>query len=127
VRDHLRRLGEPAVAVISFAEPQVLRGWERHVHCGLPLYADPARAAYRAFGFGRGSFARVWLDPRVWARYARLGLRGARAPRQDTLQLGGDAVSDAEGIVRWVHHGRGPDDRPAVAQIAAVLDGLQDR
>jgi len=111
------------VACITFAEPSLLAAFQRELGLGIPLFADPGRAAYEAFGFGRGSVRRVWLHPRVWLSYARLLARGRRPRlyRQDTLQLGGDAVLDRAGVVRWIHRGAGPDDRPAVATVAAQL------
>ena len=111
------------VACISFAEPPLLAAFERELKLGVPLYRDPSRAAYEAFGFARGSIARVWMDPRVWASYASLLARGRRFHRaqEDTLQLGGDVVLDAELRVRWIHHSRGPEDRPSVERLIAAL------
>jgi len=111
------------VACISFAGPELLRAYRDRVGVQAPLYADPDRAAYRAFGFDRGSVGRVWLDPRVVGRYAQLWMRGKRPdrPAQDTLQLGGDVVVGADGRVAWVYRSAGPEDRPSVASIAAAL------
>ncbi len=111
------------VACISFAPPELLRAYRDKVCVHAPLYADPERAAYRAFGFGRGSVSRVWLDPRVIGRYAQLWMRGKRPerPAQDTLQLGGDVVVGADGRVAWVYRSVGPEDRPSVASIGAAL------
>jgi len=109
------------VAVISFATPARLAAYERELGLPLECYADPDRAAYAAAGFERASVARVWLDPRVWARYGALALRGRR-PRapggdDDTLQLGGDVLTGDDGRVRWIHRSTGPEDRPSVAEI----------
>ena len=111
------------VACISFAGAELLRAYRDKVGVHAPLYADPERAAYRAFGFGRGSVGRVWLDPRVIGRYAQLRMRGKRPdrPAQDTLQLGGDVVVGADGRVAWVYRSAGPEDRPSVASIGAAL------
>jgi hypothetical protein len=109
---------------VTFAEPAMLRGFERKMKLPYPVYADPDRATYRAFGFGRASARRVWLDPRVWVRYARLLARGRRpggAPTQDTLQLGGDAVLDARGRLSWIYRSRGPEDRPSVDRLVEAM------
>ena len=113
------------VVCVTFAEPRALRAFERELNLPYPLYGDPDRATYRALGFGRASPRRVWLDPRVWRRYAAL-LRGGRRPQvpvdsEDTLQLGGDAVLDARGRLRWAYRSRGPEDRPSVEQLAAAV------
>lgn len=107
---------------ITFAPPSLLAGFERQMGLGLPLYGDPDRSVYRALGFPRASLARVWLDPRVWLDYAKLLARGRRFTRieQDTLQLGGDAIVDAEGRLRWIYRSRGPEDRPSVDELIAA-------
>ena len=113
------------VACVSFAPPALLDAYRRELEIDAELYSDVERAAYRAFGFGRASFARAWLHPRVWARYAGLVARGRRprAPAQDTLQLGVDDVTGGDGRVLWVYRSAGPEDRPTVAQLAAALAG----
>jgi hypothetical protein len=93
------------------------------------LFGDPERRLYAAFGFGRGSVARVWLDPRAIRHDLALRARGrgrgrgrpSGPPRQDTLQLGGDVVIDAYGRVRWVYASRGPEDRPPIASIIDAM------
>ncbi len=111
------------LACVTFAEPGLLAAFQRDIGLDLELYGDPDRAAYASLGFGRASPARVWLDPRVWTRYAGLLARGRRPrpPRQDTLQLGGDVVLDAEGRISWIYRSRGPEDRPSVDQLISAL------
>lgn len=120
---HHRQQMTGRIACITFAEPPLLAAFQRELGLDIPLFADPGRATYEAFGFERGSVRRIWLDPRVWRSYARLLARGRRTRlyRQDTLQLGGDAVLDRAGVVRWIHRSAGPDDRPDVATVAAQL------
>jgi hypothetical protein len=108
--------------VVSFAEPVTLELYSRASPYPFEFYGDHEREAYAAFGFGRGSIARVWLDPRVWMASARGVGRGhvTGLPSEDTLQLGGDVLVDADGIVTWVYPSDGPDDRPDVEEIAAA-------
>ena len=116
--DHAR------VLCVTFVEPPLLAAYERELALdGIDFYSDPARALYGALGFERASFARVWLHPAVWARYAALIARGRRPhpPGQDVYQLGGDAVLDAGGRLRWVYGSAGPEDRPTVHQLLAAL------
>lgn len=117
------------VACITFAEPAMLAAFERELKLSFPLFADPSREVYAAFGLGRGSLARIWLHPRVWVRYARLLAAGRRPAGDggDTLQLGGNAVLDAGGRVRWIYRGEGPDDRPPVATVIAELQRAASR
>ena len=111
------------IVVVTFVAPELLARYEAELQLGLEMLADPDRAAYAALGFGRGSFARVWLHPRVWMRYARLVAGGARlrGPQGDTLQLGGDAVIDAHGRLAWIYRGTGPEDRPSVGRLRQEL------
>jgi hypothetical protein len=111
------------IAVVTFSQPNLLRAFEKQMDLSLRLYADPQRSVYRAFGFERGSRARVWLDPRVLRRYAQLLRRGRRLQRseQDTLQLGGDVVIDRRGRLAWIHRSEGPEDRPTVDAVATAV------
>ena len=121
---HRAQLGA-RVACVSFAPAGLLDAYRRELGVDVELYSDPDRAAYRSFGFGRASVARAWLHPRVWARYAQLVARGRRLqrPGEDTLQLGGDVVTGADGGVRWVYRSAGPEDRPSLGQLAGALAG----
>jgi peroxiredoxin len=113
------------VVAVAFAPSDVLAGYQRRLGLDdVQVLSDPERRAYREFGFGRGSIARVWLDPRVWLRYLSLIRRGRRPERvqEDALQLGGDVLIDASGRVRWVYASRGPEDRPSLAAITAARD-----
>lgn len=112
------------VTVVSFTPAARLAAYEREIALpGLRYVADPERDLYEAFGFGRGSLAAIWLNPSVWLRYAGLLARGRRPqrPQEDTLQLGGDVVADADGIVRWVYASRHPDDRPSLTALRRAL------
>ncbi len=111
------------IACITFAQPERLPGFERKMRLPYPVYGDPSRASYEALGLGRAPWWRVWLDPRVWWRYATLIARGRRAERSDMdeLQLGGDAVLDAEGRLAWLYRSDGPEDRPSMEELSAAV------
>ena len=107
--------------MVTFAPAPLLARFEAGLGLPIGYYGDPERAAYAAFGFGRGSVARVWLDPRVLARYAGLLARGRR-PRppgagEDLLQLAGDVLADAAGRIEWTYRSAGPEDRPSLAEV----------
>ncbi len=108
--------------MVTFAGPPMLALFEREIGLGYAYYGDPERRAYEALGFGRGSAARVWLHPRVLARYAQLLARGRRPrpPQDDTLQLGGDVLAGPDGRIEWVYRSKGPDDRPSPGAILAA-------
>jgi AhpC/TSA antioxidant enzyme len=122
VSDRLAEFGGAAVVLITFTRPRNLRGFRRRLGLRYPVLADETRAAYRAFGLGRGSWRRVW-GLRTLKAYGRL-LRAGRRPRlpaADTLQLGGDFVVDAEGRVAYAYRSAGPDDRPPVGDLVTAV------
>ncbi len=110
---------------MAAASPSSIRPFVPTVQAEVVVLCDPDRIAYAALGLGRLSRRRVWLDPRVWRRYAALLLRGRRLerpdPADDVLQQGGDAILDWEGRLAWVHRGRGPEDRPSVDEVIAAM------
>ena len=109
---------------VAFDDPELLR---RSLVAGIdlvfPVLVDRERLAYRAWGLRRSSIAGVWLDPRVWWRYASLLARGERLRGfgSDTLQLGGDFVVGADGEIAWARPQR-RDDRPPVAELLRQLE-----
>jgi AhpC/TSA antioxidant enzyme len=124
VLDHSEQLGV-RIAVVAFAAPESLARYRELLDLrDTPLFSDSQRLSYAAFGFARGSLRRVWLDPRVWRRYAQLLLRGRRlqVAHEDTLQLGGDVLADATGRIRWIYASAGPEDRPSLAAIRRAID-----
>lgn len=126
MRDRLADLGSHTkIALITFTDPARLDDYRRANDLPFPILVDPDRAAYRAFGLGRGTVARVW-GLRMLARYWEIartdGLGGLRRPTEDTLQLGGDFVIDAEGRLAYGFWGEGPDDRPSVDELIGAVD-----
>lgn len=118
----LDEIGATAVFVV-YDEPERVRGGLlRGLDVPFPVLVDADRDAYRAWGLRRSSVAAVWLDPRVWKRYALLLAHGERPgrPGEDTLQLGGDFVLDGGGIVTYARPQQ-RDDRPAVLALVTEL------
>jgi len=129
VRDRIDDLGErTTVALVTFTDPVSLTTYSGRHDLGFPILRDPERHAYAAFGLERGSLMRVW-GWRAARRYASLlradGLRGLRRPTEDTRQLGGDFVVDADGRLAWGFWGDGPDDRPSVDEIVDAVASIR--
>ena len=120
--ERLDDLAGAAVALVTFTRPRNLKGYRTRHRLAYPVLADEERAAYRAYGFGRGPWRRVYGLSTI-AAYARLLRRGARLTRvtEDTLQLGGDVVVGPDGRIAWVFRSRRPDDRPAVDDLVAAV------
>lgn len=121
-----RRLGAE-ILVVSQARPEVLAAFLRERPSPLSIVADPGRAAYRAFGLERTSWAAM-LSPGVILRYLRHMVRGWRAervrPGEDVLQLGGDFVLDRAGRLAYAYRSAEPTDRPLVEVLLAAVRGL---
>ena len=122
-RDRVERTGRAAVFVVHDHPERVRAGLLRDLDLPWPVLVDLDRVAYHAWGLRRAAFRTVWLDPRVWGRYARLLLAGQRLQRlgRDSLQLGGDFVIGPDGVVTWARPQRA-DDRPPVG---VLLDELE--
>ena len=118
MRDRLNELADhTTVALVTFTSHDNLISYAHDHDLGFPILTDPDRDAYRAFGLGRGSIARVY-GLKAARRYVELfrdgGLTELRRPTEDTLQLGGDFVIGADGSLLYGFWGEGPDDRPTV-------------
>ena len=97
-------------------------------HAALPhefvLVADGKRLLYEAFRTRR---LRHWSRIRMRLRSVPTLLRhlatGGRLvrPGQDLLQLGGDAIVDPDGSIRWLHISQRVDDRPTMGELRTHL------
>ena len=122
MRDRLDELGDAEVALVLFTRQRNLRGYRARVGLPYTVVTSEDRAAYRAYGLGRGPVWRVY-GVRVLRRYAELLRRGRRLerPTEDTLQLGGDFVVGRDGSLVYEFRSTGPDDRPPVDDLVAAV------
>jgi AhpC/TSA antioxidant enzyme len=93
-----------------------------------PILLDRDHSAYERFGLGRAPVTEL-LKPTGWMRgylrEVRAGnVRGAMLsrPGRDMLQLGGDFVIDADGIVALAHASSEIDDRAPVGALVRALE-----
>jgi len=126
VSARLEELGDAEVVLVLFTAARNLRGYRSRNGIGYTVATSEDRAAYRAYGLGRGSVWRVW-GPSVLRSYARLIRRGGRPerPTEDTLQLGGDFVVGRDGRLVYAFRSEGPDDRPPVDDLVAAVAASQ--
>lgn len=123
MRDHLGELGDARVVPVSFARRELVLDHVAFFGWPWPFAVDPARRLYRAFGLGHGSRWNVF-GPRAILNDLRLRWKGsAMGPsrQRDLTQLGGDFVLDARGEFLFERPQRGPDDRPAVAELVEAV------
>jgi hypothetical protein len=111
------------VVVVTFERGPLARAYVADTGLAWPILVDEDRTLYRAYGMLRGGRWQIW-GPRTWWAYAKELLRGitpsASALGSDGNQLGGDVLVDASGMVRFLHVGSGPGDRPSVAALLAA-------
>jgi hypothetical protein len=119
--------GEILPVVITFADDiSRLAAYRAHLGIDVPVLTDVDRVLYDLLGAGRASLAKVW-NPGTLAMYGRLLVRGRRLrlPRDDTRQLGADALVGADGLLRHVWLPATPDARPSIAELAAEIETVE--
>ncbi len=95
-----------------------------------PCLGDPGRGAYRAFGLLRDGWWNVTAKPFLedpglaWRRIRNASLKGSLMRHTDVLQLGGVAIVDTQGVLRYLHVSRRTDDLPPMPDVLAELDRL---
>lgn len=113
-------LGDVPLVTVGFSPAVALAALADHLRLRGLVLADEDRALYRLLGLRRAPAWRVY-GPATLAFYRREWRAGrrARAPVEDTRQLGGDALL-VEGVVvrRW--RPRTPADRVLPAVLAAA-------
>lgn len=128
VRDRLDEVGDGTeIVLVTFTDQAHAESYQSSNDVPFPVLIDKDRLAYRAFGLGRGSLWRVWgwRALRSYIEILRVsGLRGLHRPIEDSRQLGGDFIVDADGTLAWTFYGEGPDDRPSVDELVAALRAL---
>ena len=96
----------------------------------FPCMGDPEKQAYRAFELPRDGWWNVTAKPFLedaklaWSRIRHASLKGSMMQHTDVLQLGGVAIVDRQGIVRFLHRSTRTDDLPDTADVIAQLDRL---
>lgn len=89
------------------------------------LVPDPERELYARFGMARGGLTQ-FVAPGAVLKTLKATARGHLHGRFEgsELQLPGEVVADAEGVVRHVRVGRHVGDTASVEQLLATLDAL---
>jgi len=123
---HEQRLEDAGATAVFVAHdnPEVLRtSMLAGLSCPFPVLVDVDGSSYETWGLNRASFARIWLDPKVWKQYGRLLRSGERIRTMgtDTRQLGGDFIVDPQGVIGYSRPQR-RDDRPPVGRLLTVIE-----
>jgi alkyl hydroperoxide reductase subunit AhpC len=113
------------IITISFGPAAKAPAWLADTRSPFPLLIDARRKTYKAYGMLR-SFRGSWNIATI-RLYRQLMLDGRewRGIQGDSLQLGGDVIVDAAGIVRLLHPSESPPDRPSPSALLAALSELR--
>jgi peroxiredoxin len=106
-------------------------GFCRALGTDYPCLGDPNKEVYALFSLPRASWWNVTIGPFLeepglaFSRIRNASLKGSLMRHSDVLQLGGVAVVDRHGILRYLHRSRKVDDFPATSAVLAQLDLLE--
>jgi hypothetical protein len=132
VQEHhaeIRARGAEVLAVAQGSGDEAAR-YCRMAKIGYPCLGDPDKGLYRLFSLPRDGWWNVTVKPFLeepgiaLRRIRRASLKGSMMTHSDVLQLGGIAIVDAEGIVRYLHRSARTDDYPPTSEVLAALDAL---
>ncbi len=123
VRDHLAQFGDATVAIVTFATPDRLGAYRKHLALTFAVLSDVDRALYSLVGAERGTNRQIWSLGTI-RLYARLLMQGRRPtrPTEDIHQLGADLVVGRDGTVRFLSLPSTPDTRPPISDLIGSLD-----
>ncbi len=125
----IRERGARVVA-IGQGTGREAEGFCRQLKTDYPCLGSPGKEAYRAFGLSRGDWWSVGFKPFLEQpalalnRIRRASLKGSMMKHTDVLQLGGVAIVDGRGVLRYLHRSRQTDDFPPISDLIGELDRL---
>ena len=116
------------VAVVTFEAGHFARQYIAETGLSWPVLVDEQRELYHAYGMLAASFWDIW-GPKTWWAYLKAIFHGQKLQKShgDISQRGGDVLIDPNGVVRLLHVGEGPADRPPVASILQQFDQLHEK
>lgn len=131
-KDHVSQLAPavPAIhqaraelVVVGSGNPSMAAFFAEDYHVTTPLFTDPTREVYRAFGAKRPTWTAL-LDPRLYrnAWQAHRGGHRAGKVQGDIAQLGGVFIVLPNGDMPFAYRSAVAGDLPSVAR---VLDELK--
>ncbi|MBC7462551.1 MAG: hypothetical protein H7287_14435, partial [Thermoleophilia bacterium] len=112
------------VIVVGHGTPDELANHHADLPREFVVVADPDQELYRAFETRRlASWTRLRIKLSSIPTFLRHHLGGGKIVRagQDILQLGGDAIVDPDGSIRWLHLSQQVDDRPSMRELRTHL------
>jgi len=104
-----------AIIALSTVDLNLLNRFSDELQLPFPLLFDANGNTYRAYRLGKG----LTIRARTPLEYARLVWREKRLyrPIGDVMQVGGDFIVDANGIIRFAYSSEDPTDRPTAPEL----------
>lgn len=128
MREHEAELAKLSVkvVVVTFEAGFLARQYLEDSGLIWPLLIDENRELYRGYGMFSASFWDIW-GVKTWLAYARSIMAGQKlhSSQGDIAQRGGEVLIDPGGMVRLHHVGKGPADRPSLAQLLQTIRATQ--
>lgn len=113
------------IKVLSFAEPEELKEYQKHFQWKMDIYSDPKRTLYQAFGLKK---EKIWniFHPKTILKHIVYFSKGQKMQKakQDIYQMGGDFILDSNGNVQYSFRSTRPDDRPSIRRLLKELEKL---
>ncbi len=112
---------DTSVLLISFGTTEGTKEWRDEVCPPFPALINARRDVYRDYQLEQSLWGPWNLKTLVYYLRAFAPGRKWRGIKGDSTQLAGDSVVDRDGTFLLEYRSEGPTDRPAVADILAVL------
>lgn len=134
-REHARELdrkrnafrsADVEIVMIGTGTPAQADAFRHELDLSSPVFTDPDRGAYRAFGLVEAPL-RSLLDPRVLAGGARAAIKGylPRKPQGRAMQLQGQFLIDRTGTIRSVARPRVMSEIPSASALLGDARALE--
>lgn len=109
------------LVAVSFTGGYWARAWQQETQLPIPLVIDEERTLYQAFGLQQSFWGAFGL------RSTWYYLKNLKFPRiwGNPLQLGGDFIIDAAGVLRWRYRSTDNTDRPSVETLLQALERIE--
>ena len=119
--EDFRSAGADIVA-IGMGRPDMAADFKKRFEIPFRLLVDADQQSYRALDFKRGSLLDV-AGPKVWGSGLKSMLRGTTAAPTtlDYRQLGGAAIVEPGGRLKFIHRSQSSDDNLPVEQLLDAL------
>ncbi len=118
------------LAIVTHSTPEAAKAFCAQRAPNTLCLADPRRAAYQAYGLGRGSVWQTLLSPNIWKSNRRLAKTKGYKPEtppagQDAYQMSGTFIIGADGRIRLPYYYEDIADHPPVDLLLHGLMGLE--